>query len=398
LAIALSKSRTHFESLDSIRTLACFCVLSTHLFWENFSGFFMAQPSLQGLPLDCLAFALGNATFGVRLFMTLSGFLITYLMLQEVQLTGRFSLGSFYMRRILRIWPCYFLIVGYVFLLYPWVKKLLGLHFPIHEQVWPFLFFLSNFELIRLTSTPGVYPNSQLSPLWSVSIEEQYYLIWPLILLKLGPSRLGQAALFLGSLAWLSQFLFWDTTNLWTLHTGPCFLYLLAGSWLGFAYHRYPQVIQDRIRRLGYPAVVAITGAALAILFWVGINSGSSKYWLPLYGPATALFCCWLMISQIVFQGHRFCLDRIRPMVFLAKYTYGMYIYHRVVQWYVSRAFVALGWVGQKWIALAWVNGLTLLLTILVSHLSLHTLEKAFARRRHHYTPKPIETAANSST
>lgn len=390
-------TRLHFRSLDAIRTFACFFPISTHLFWEVAQPGLSAMPALQGWPMDVLAFLFGNGIFGVRLFMAMSGFLITYLMLRELESTGRFSLRNFYVRRILRIWPCYFLVLGYMFAIYPAVKLAMGIQSPLYERLWPYLFFLPNFELLRLSSTPGLYPNQQLSLLWSVGIEEQFYLIWPLVLLFFGAAGLRWGGVLFWLVAWASQFYFWNDVHVWSNHTVPCFLYISSGTLLGCAYYYRPEWFERRLRALGYPVVLALTAFFFFVLYLVAVGSLTVKYWMPIYGPWTAFFCCWLMISQIVYQGHRFSSERLRPMVNFSKYTYGLYMYHRIVQWWLIRLFsLGLGFDFKEGRTVALVNGLTLVFSCLAAYLSFHTVEGYFMKKKHLFSPFPKKAALDA--
>ncbi|MBX3166102.1 MAG: acyltransferase [Candidatus Eremiobacteraeota bacterium] len=374
----MSGSRTHFPSLDAIRTFACFFPISTHLLWEITEQRLAGLPWLEGLPMGVLAFLFGNGIFGVRLFMAMSGFLITYLMLRELKGTGRFSLRNFYVRRILRIWPAYFIVLGYMFWLFPG---------HLHERLWPYLLFLPNFELLRLTHTPGLYSNSQLSLLWSVGIEEQFYLIWPLVFVFFGVAGLRWGGVLFWLVAWASQFYFWNDVVTWSNHTVPCFLYISSGTLLGCAYHACPEGFERPLRALGYGRVVGLTLAFFVFMFGLGYLSLAHHVWLPIYGPFTAFFCCWLMISQIVYQGHRFSSDRIKPMVNFSKYTYGLYMYHRIVQWWLVQLFGRLGFDFASLSTLLMVNGCTLILACLASYLSFHTVEGYFMSKKHLFSP-----------
>jgi len=120
-------------------------------------------------------------SFGVPIFFVLSGFLISYLMLKEYKEQGSFNLNNFYMRRVLRIWPLYFIVLIIGFVLFPMLRTYL-LHIPYVENANPLLYilFLSNFDQLK----QGVLPfGVGLGPTWSVSVEEQFYLFWPLLLL-----------------------------------------------------------------------------------------------------------------------------------------------------------------------------------------------------------------------
>ena len=123
---------------------------------------------------------------GMVLFFVLSGFLITYLLLVEREDRHRIDIPRFYLRRILRIWPLYFLIVGICQFLIP-VKGLFGLD-SIYSVTAPnfrlaslyYLLFLPNLAFLT------VWPvNPLLGYTWSIGVEEQFYLLWPVLLLLL---------------------------------------------------------------------------------------------------------------------------------------------------------------------------------------------------------------------
>ncbi|HET9503954.1 MAG TPA: acyltransferase family protein [Hymenobacter sp.] len=110
--------RVFFPNLDGLRFLAFFAVFLFHSLYTPDAG--IAASSLYQVPYQLTR--VGD--LGVNFFFVLSGFLITYLLLSEKQLMGRVAIGAFYMRRILRIWPLYFVVVFIGFV----VKARFGLH------------------------------------------------------------------------------------------------------------------------------------------------------------------------------------------------------------------------------------------------------------------------------
>ncbi len=93
---------------------------------------------------------------GVSVFFVLSGFLITYIILTEIETTGSFSLKDFYIRRTLRIWPLYFAVVIFSFLLYPYLKSLIGMSTNLCSRPAFYFTFLSNFDTIHIKNyCPG---------------------------------------------------------------------------------------------------------------------------------------------------------------------------------------------------------------------------------------------------
>lgn len=161
-----------FPNLDGIRFICFFMVFMVHSL--NTDDSVINNNPFHVFVKEFL-FASGN--LGVNMFFVLSGFLITYLLISEKDLAGKINIPNFYLRRVLRIWPLYFFCVFFGFVIFPIIKTTFG-EVP-NETAQPiyYFFFLSNFDLIRT----GGADSSMLNILWSVSIEEQFYLIWPLV-------------------------------------------------------------------------------------------------------------------------------------------------------------------------------------------------------------------------
>ena len=166
--------KVYFKNLDGIRFCAAFLVLLQHSFGFK-KGYSDSSPFVDRLFGD-------TGRLGVNLFFILSGFLISYLLLVEKDATGTVSYRSFYLRRILRIWPLY---LGYGLILTffsPYVADKLGwgndTTFPLMMLNLVFLLFFSvNMQIAFVGTNRGMFEIS-----WSVCIEEQFYLIWPLLM------------------------------------------------------------------------------------------------------------------------------------------------------------------------------------------------------------------------
>ena len=109
--------RVFFPNLDGLRFFAFFSVFLFH-------SFFTKNEAVQNNSLFVtLRLLTRHGDLGVNFFFVLSGFLITFLLLNERQFTGRIHIGAFYVRRILRIWPLYFVAVFLGFIVFPWLKN-----------------------------------------------------------------------------------------------------------------------------------------------------------------------------------------------------------------------------------------------------------------------------------
>jgi peptidoglycan/LPS O-acetylase OafA/YrhL len=146
-------------SLNGLRAVSILIVILFHLSRFNL---YVDQDTILRIPIF-------NGRFGVNVFFVISGFLITYLLLQEEERAGAISLKNFYIRRVLRIFPAYFFLLFVYFLLQEWG------YLDIPRMAW----------VTALTYTK--YLNYHLefytSHAWSLSIEENFYLFWPVIFL-----------------------------------------------------------------------------------------------------------------------------------------------------------------------------------------------------------------------
>ena len=163
----------YFPILDCLRFLASVCVFLAH------SVVFFDLP-VTGLYFN--DFIKDAGYFGVIFFYTLSGFLITYLLLKEKRDTSTIAIKDFYIRRALRIWPLYYLIVFLSFFVFPYLVQghLTG---SIEDRKGPFLLYL--LFLPNVAALRGFYFSTCFHT-YTIGYEEQFYLFWPLVLRKAG--------------------------------------------------------------------------------------------------------------------------------------------------------------------------------------------------------------------
>ncbi len=153
----VSTSKTHIHEIDGLRGIAILCVVIYHL---------VVSPlrPLLGVEADNV---LSLFSYGVDLFFVISGFLIGTILLKIKSFSG---IATFYFRRILRIWPLYYLLLFLVYSAVP--QKSLFSQAPY----WSFVFFVFNFW-----ESFGKMNHQALGPLWSIAIEEQFYMLAPLV-------------------------------------------------------------------------------------------------------------------------------------------------------------------------------------------------------------------------
>lgn len=169
-----SNNHIYFSGLNGLRFFAALAVVVTHI------ELIKSQYGCENLwEHNKLVFELGP--LGVIFFFVLSGFLITYLLLKEKSVTGTIAVKKFYFRRILRIWPLYYLITLAGFLVLPhiplihhsYLSKILEQNFSTNFALY--LLFVPNLAFSMFAAVPHI------GQTWSIGVEEQFYLLWPLI-------------------------------------------------------------------------------------------------------------------------------------------------------------------------------------------------------------------------
>src|ERR1035437_8771216 len=177
--------RIYFKNLDILRFIAAYMIVVLHCFalWEShyhqmpYKNLFSPENQVS------IGRIMKNLSFGVDIFFIISGFLLTYLLLSEKDKTGGVDVMKFYFRRAFRIWPLYFLLVL--------VGPLLTYFFNEQSPNYGLQFiFAGNFDMIAQGSKSPATDH-----LWSICIEEHFYLICPLLIAFIPVKRLPSVLL-----------------------------------------------------------------------------------------------------------------------------------------------------------------------------------------------------------
>lgn len=350
-------TRRYFHTFDALRFFAFFKVFLLHLPITAFPVFNYIK---------------AGGGIGVQFFFVLSGFLITYIILAEQQLHGQFSLKNFFMRRILRIWPLYYLIILIAFLT-PYILQLL--HMPYYSagykpELWKSLLFLENYKMMQTNSFPNVAP---LGVIWSLCIEEHYYLVWGLLLYFL--KQRGLPVLIIVSI------IIGLVCRIIYTQQGIATLDLLTNIDL-FAFGAIPAylLITNKEKTLKLASSIPLNFKRLFALLLIIVVAICSQYTKDEYAfiwMTTLLGLLFTILIWLTLPSETdFSIKDNNILSRLGIYTYGLYMYHTLVIIIIMQIFNLYKVnINQPIWATAFVL-LSLATTILCSIMSYHLFEK----------------------
>jgi len=378
----------YFEHLDSLRFIAFFSVFCLHVTFMN--AYFNGSDWYQWISTSLIR----NGDLGVNFFFVLSGFLITNLLLREQDESGKIHLGSFYARRFLRIWPLYFAvaIIGFMVLpklltLTPGISPFLPEYMSIPYDRWYYYAgFLANFDVIY-----NGYPSPVLAVLWSVSVEEQFYIFWPLLLM-LVPRKMLVPALFavlIGAAAF--RYFNWQNQAIIRFHTISCFSDISMGALLA-----YGLVKSDKLRlyfaNMPRQTIVFPYVAAFILIIIRETTYGPLFYpiagWVVAIEPAMfSAFFAFVIAEQHYSKDSFVKFGRFKLLAKWGKLSYGMYCLHLIVIWLVIWVFKAFEWQPDP--QSPWIFLLQIIIsfagTVLLASLSYRFFESPFLKLKERF-------------
>ncbi len=323
-------SKTYFPNLDCLRFFACLLVFNRHTIFYS-----LKEYKLEGNIFFPIIHFLCNGELGVSFFFVLSGFLITYITLIEQNNTGMFNIKAFYIRRALRIWPLYFFVLVVGFILIPFLSNLYGSSMVIFYNPSLYMLFLSNFDYIKHATSAFQY--DVLSITWSVSVEEQFYFVYALMIYLI-PKRFYLFVFFLVILgSGIFRFIFFKEPVIIYFHSLSVMSDLAVGAlsaWMVINKKRVLFFFESMPRfQIG---IILVSGTTYIFLSDYLIQD---QYFVFYNRLLISLFFAFVILEQNYSKNSIFKLNRFKIFTGWGKITYGLYLLHAIVIFFLSYVF-----------------------------------------------------------
>ena len=339
----------HLPGLNGLRAIAALSVMWGHTFQKDFGDW-----GVNG-------FRLPVVSDGVTLFFVISGFLITYLLLHEQDQSRTVSIPKFYMRRILRIWPIYYLYLFIaVFATNTW-------HDP---NIWYYCFFSANIPFILVA---GIWP---IVHYWSLGVEEQFYLFWPwLVRLTRGKTKSLLTLAIIICVAWIACkwgiYMAYGTNvayRFFAVTRFDCMMIGAIGAILYFMKSKlFIRILMNRV--LG---IICF----LLLLFsqpWVDMVPSPVR---PQLIAVLSIICIANQLDNPIINLENRVCD------FVGKISYGIYVVHPLLIFALSSLYRNVGIQLPRAIATILIYCVITVVTIFVAWLSYKFFESPFLRMK----------------
>jgi peptidoglycan/LPS O-acetylase OafA/YrhL len=352
------KEHRHIPALDGIRGMAVLLVILFHFFNAGFGW------------------------IGVDLFFVLSGFLITGILIDSRDDRNYFR--NFYIRRTLRIFPLYYFAFTFFLLLVIFAEDAVALKEPdffTANALW-FYIYMQNW-LFAITGWPA---DHVLNHFWSLAIEEQFYIFWPVLVYFIPPKKLLHACILIIVVSLVSRICsyYQGCQAPWQFVTTHCRLEGLAtGGLIAVLFRKNLSSLINIFKWVGW--------IMIPVIIFLYIKAGTLKYNSPYYLTIGFTIFDLFLGSVLVAALTRKAAITIFswPVLrFLGKYSYGIYVYHWMIyqllwKWYLDHILNGINAGGSRF-----VYGIVcFILTILVSRISYMYLESPLLELKKKFAP-----------
>lgn len=306
--------RSEFHTIDALRFFAFLRVYLHHLYVPGDFGLFTTLKKGGGI--------------GVVFFFVLSGFLITWILTSSKIQTDKIDLRRFYAKRVLRIWPLFYVYLLIVYLAPHGIREYLGYDGWGYTPDWRASFaFLENYQMILHHSVPAF---SALVITWSLCVEEHFYIVWALLMVICPVRRIPLLMVGLMATAVVARIATLHYLPAYEINTNEIVTsmdYFACGGVIGYlvAAHR------DRFEAfiLDIPYWIRVGYCILALVIFLRAGSLFAMLHLPEYlYPLVEAAVFAGLIAVVIPAGSDIRISTTSPLSYLGRISYGLYLFH----------------------------------------------------------------------
>jgi peptidoglycan/LPS O-acetylase OafA/YrhL len=308
----------YFKELNSLRFIGFIGVFFGHVFFSN-------SPEIINSKLYATLFSYGKILgfISIDSFFVLSSFLITWKALEEIKFTNTFQFKNFLIRRSLRIWPLYFLIVFLGFLI-EYFKSYYFLESEKLPSIWNFILFILNYDIIE----NGYNFLFFMVFMWSISVEEQFYVFWAIIIKWFNKYLLAISFLIILISLLFRVYFINDSLSL-NFHTVSALGNFGIGALTAILAFKYPHFItklQSLTRNKILFVYLIIFSFFILMPFLIENN-----FFIITQRVLFSIFFSFIILEQSYCDKSIVKVSRIKYFNFFGKISYGLYCYHGII-------------------------------------------------------------------
>ena len=361
----------YFKELNSLRFIGFIGIFFGHVFFSN-------SPEIINSKLYATVFNYGKILgfISIDSFFVLSSFLITWKALEEIKFTNKFQFKNFLIRRSLRIWPLYFFIVFIGFLL-----EYLKSHYFFESEklpsIWNFVLFILNYDIIE----NGYNFLFFMVFMWSISVEEQFYILWAITIKWFNKYLFGISFLII-FISLLFRIYFINDSLSLNFHTASALGNFGIGALTAILVFKH-QYFLDKLKSLSRNKIlfIYVTIFSFFILMPVLLEN---DFFIVIQRVLFSIFFSFIILEQTYCENSIVKVSRIKYFNFFGKISYGLYCYHGImitVVLQLNKLFME-----SLIISLVLYPLLILVSTLLVSYVSYSFYESKFLKLKYKFS------------
>jgi peptidoglycan/LPS O-acetylase OafA/YrhL len=361
----------YFKELNSLRFIGFIGIFFGHVFFSD-------SPEIINSKLYATVFNYGKILgfISIDSFFVLSSFLITWKALEEIKFTNKFQFKNFLIRRSLRIWPLYFFIVFIGFLL-----EYLKSHYFFESEklpsIWNFVLFILNYDIIE----NGYNFLFFMVFMWSISVEEQFYILWAITIKWFNKYLFGISFLIIFISLFFRIYFINDSLSL-NFHTASALGNFGIGALTAILVFKH-QYFLDKLKSLSRNKIlfIYVTIFSFFILMPVLLEN---DFFIVIQRVLFSIFFSFIILEQTYCENSIVKVSRIKYFNFFGKISYGLYCYHGImitVVLQLNKLFME-----SLIISLVLYPLLILVSTLLVSYVSYRFYESKFLKLKYKFS------------